>query len=161
MTGRRHRLVSTRKAAGFSQERLAETVGVERSTVMRWERGETCPQPWARPRLARALGISDYTLSELLREPVEPDNAVSRAGPLAEEPASVHRRDFLKHGVVFPALGFDELCHLGAAFDDAQRHLDIEVVGYFKQQLASCAATDGTHGPTQALPLMLGIVAAI
>ncbi|MGH3529876.1 MAG: XRE family transcriptional regulator, partial [Pseudonocardiaceae bacterium] len=55
----------------------------------------------------------------------------------------------------------DELCHLGAAFDDARRHLDIEVVGYFKQQLASCAAIDGTHGPTQALPLMLGIVAAI
>ncbi len=33
VVGRRHRLVSTRKAAGFSQERLAEAVGVERSTV--------------------------------------------------------------------------------------------------------------------------------
>ncbi|HXT43242.1 MAG TPA: helix-turn-helix transcriptional regulator [Pseudonocardiaceae bacterium] len=44
MADRRHRLVLTRKAAGFSQEeRLAETVGVERTTVMRWERGETCP----------------------------------------------------------------------------------------------------------------------
>jgi DNA-binding XRE family transcriptional regulator len=41
MVGKRHRLISTRKAAGFSQERLAEKVGVERSTVMRWERGET------------------------------------------------------------------------------------------------------------------------
>ncbi len=68
MTGRRHRLVRIRKAAGFSQERLAETIGVERSTVMRWERGETCPQPWARPKLARALGLSGRALSELLDE---------------------------------------------------------------------------------------------
>jgi DNA-binding XRE family transcriptional regulator len=77
MVGRRHRLASTRKAAGFSQERLAEAVGVERSTVMRWERGETCPQPWARPKLARALGISDQSLSELLDESTEPESAAS------------------------------------------------------------------------------------
>lgn len=75
MVGKRHRLVSTRKAAGFSQERLAETVGVERSTVMRWERGETRPQPWARPKLARALGISDQALSDLLGESAEPETA--------------------------------------------------------------------------------------
>ena len=68
MAGRRHRLVSTRKEAGFSQERLAEVLGVERSTVMRWECGETSPQPWARPKLARALGISDQLLSKLLDE---------------------------------------------------------------------------------------------
>jgi len=77
MAGKRHRLVSTRKAAGFSQEQLAEAVGVERSTVMRWERGETRPQPWARPKLARALGISDQALSELLGEPAEPQREPS------------------------------------------------------------------------------------
>jgi DNA-binding XRE family transcriptional regulator len=161
MAGKRHRLVSTRKAAGFSQERLAEVVGVERSTVMRWERGETCPQPWARPRLARALGISDQSLSELLGESAEPESVASAPGPIAKEGASVHRRDFLKHSVVFPALGFDELRHLGAAFDDARRYLDINVVGYFRQQLNNCAANDGAHGPAQALPRVLGIVAAI
>lgn len=161
MAGRRHRLISTRKAAGFSQERLAEAVGVERSTVMRWECGETCPQPWARPKLARALCLSDQALSELLSEPAEPDSAASRPGPIVEEVAPLHRRDFLKHSIAFPALGFDELRHLGAAFDDARRYLDIEVVGYFKQQLDICAANDGTHGPAQALPLVLGIVAAI
>ena len=68
MADRRHRLVGTRKEAGFSQEQLAEAVGVERSTVQRWERGETTPQPWARPKFAHALGISDQTLSELLGE---------------------------------------------------------------------------------------------
>jgi hypothetical protein len=77
MAGKRHRLISTRKAAGFSQEQLAEAVGVERSTVMRWERGETRPQPWARPKLARDIGISDQALSELLGEPAEPQRELS------------------------------------------------------------------------------------
>lgn len=161
MTGRRHRLVSTRKAAGFSQERLAEIVGVERTTVMRWERGETCPQPWARPKLARALGVSDEALSELLSESAEPERAVSAPAQIIEEVEPLHRRDFLKYSVTFPALSFDELRHLGVAFDDARRYLDAEVVGYFKQQLASCAANDGIYGPAQALPLVLGVVAAI
>ncbi len=87
MVGKRHRLVSTRKAAGLSQERLAEVVGVERSTIMRWERGETRPQPWARPKLARVLGISDQALSELLGESAEPDNAASEFGPIADKVA--------------------------------------------------------------------------
>jgi hypothetical protein len=35
------------------------------------------------------------------------------------------------------------------------------VVGYFKKQLNNWAANDGSHGPAQALPSTLGIVAAI
>lgn len=85
----------------------------------------------------------------------------SESGPVAAEVAPLHSRDFPKHSVIFPALGFDELRHLGAAFDDARRYLDIEVVGYFKKQLNNCAANDGAHGPAQVLPRALGIVAAI
>jgi transcriptional regulator with XRE-family HTH domain len=99
MVGKRHRLASTRKAAGFSQERLAETVGVDRSTVMRWERGETRPQPWARPKLARALGISDQALSELLGDSAEPESATSAPGPIVGEVASLHRRNVLKQKI--------------------------------------------------------------
>jgi tetratricopeptide (TPR) repeat protein len=39
---------------------------VERSTVVRWERGETEPVPWLRPRLAKALRISAERLAQLL-----------------------------------------------------------------------------------------------
>jgi Tfp pilus assembly protein PilF len=39
---------------------------VERSTVVRWERGETEPLPWIRPKLARALEVSAGRLEELL-----------------------------------------------------------------------------------------------
>lgn len=68
---RRHRLAQRRKAVGLSQERLAERIGVDRSTVVRWERADTDPQPWHRPRLARALGISVDELAVLLANPNE------------------------------------------------------------------------------------------
>ncbi len=58
---------------GFSQEALAGVLDVERSTVVRWESGETEPLPWIRPKLARALGVSADQLDELL----------GRAGPAA------------------------------------------------------------------------------
>jgi transcriptional regulator with XRE-family HTH domain len=45
-------------AFGHSQERLAKLVGVDTSTVARWERGETHTQPVHRPRLAEALAVS-------------------------------------------------------------------------------------------------------
>jgi transcriptional regulator with XRE-family HTH domain/tetratricopeptide (TPR) repeat protein len=68
MGGKRYRLAERRKAVGLSQERLAEIVGVDRSTVVRWERADTRPQPWHRPRLARALKVSVEELATLLTE---------------------------------------------------------------------------------------------
>lgn len=55
---------------GFTQQSLAERLGLERSTVGRWERGTGTPQPWNQPYLAKALGLSRDALADLLR--VEP-----------------------------------------------------------------------------------------
>jgi tetratricopeptide (TPR) repeat protein/DNA-binding XRE family transcriptional regulator len=66
MAARRHHLAMRRKAVGFSQEALAALLDVERSTVVRWESGETNPLPWIRPKLARALGVSTDQLYALL-----------------------------------------------------------------------------------------------
>src|SRR5947207_13744788 len=63
---KRHRLAQRRKAVGLSQEGLAEVMGIDRSTVVRWERADTEPQPWHRPRLARALKVSVEELAALL-----------------------------------------------------------------------------------------------
>jgi transcriptional regulator with XRE-family HTH domain len=63
---KRDRLAERRKAMGLSQERLAEAVGVDTSTVARWERGETEPQAVHRPRLADALKVSAEAVGELL-----------------------------------------------------------------------------------------------
>ena len=63
---KRGRLAQRRKAVGLTQEQLAGQLGVERTTVVRWERGETQPLPWIRPMLARVLKVSADRLGELL-----------------------------------------------------------------------------------------------
>ncbi|MEU5786797.1 helix-turn-helix transcriptional regulator [Micromonospora purpureochromogenes] len=66
MALKRHRLCQRRKALGYSQERLAEVLGVERSTVVRWENAETDPQPWHRTGIASALGVTLEQLDDML-----------------------------------------------------------------------------------------------
>lgn len=68
MAARRERLAQRRMAMGFSQEKLAEYLGVERSTIGRWEGGKATPQPWNRPKLAQLLRISIEELAELLAD---------------------------------------------------------------------------------------------
>lgn len=71
-SGRRTALVAARKAAGFTQDALAARVGVERTTVYRWEAGETTPLPILRPGLAQLLRLDSHRLSVLLGEPLNP-----------------------------------------------------------------------------------------
>lgn len=67
MAARRDGLARRRAAKGFTQETLAEHLGLERSTVGRWERGTGTPQPWNQPDLAKALGLTQDALANLLR----------------------------------------------------------------------------------------------
>lgn len=112
MTIRRQGLVRRRRMLGLSQQQLAERVGVDRSTVVRWERSESSPHPWHRPKMARALKITAEELDDLLldRGPAE--------GPQTER---------LEHAAANPA-GIDlvsvaclreQLTGLGAAYDTA------------------------------------------
>jgi DNA-binding XRE family transcriptional regulator len=66
MAGKRRQFARVRKAAGYTQESLAERLGVDRSTVGRWEIGEVEPQAGQRPKIAEALGISLDQLAGLL-----------------------------------------------------------------------------------------------
>lgn len=69
LTIRRTELARRRAVHGFTQEGLAEHLGVERSTVARWERGAVTPQPWIRPRLADVLALTIDQLDALLIPP--------------------------------------------------------------------------------------------
>jgi tetratricopeptide (TPR) repeat protein/transcriptional regulator with XRE-family HTH domain len=81
---RRQRLVQRRKALGLTQEALAELVAVGRSTVVRWERGESEPLPSIRHKLARALKVSTDLLESLLTaDAQQADNAAPRQLPAA------------------------------------------------------------------------------
>ncbi|TQM15609.1 helix-turn-helix domain-containing protein [Pseudonocardia kunmingensis] len=79
MPGRRPRLVQARKSAGSTQEELAHRLGVDRTTVGRWESGETEPQPWARRKLTALLGLSPSRLDAVL------DGEPSGLAPLDDE----------------------------------------------------------------------------
>lgn len=68
MVTRRRSFAQARKAAGYTQERLAEALGVDRTTVARWEAGGAEPQPWQRPRIAETFGLSLDKLAQLLAD---------------------------------------------------------------------------------------------
>lgn len=88
MKAKRHALVERREIVGHSQETLARALGVEVTTVGRWERGETSPQPSSRPKLADALGISLEELDHMLAEgqPVEVVVASDEVDGPADDP---------------------------------------------------------------------------
>ena len=83
-------LAQRRKALGLTQEELAALLGVERSTVVRWERGETQPLPWIRPKLAKTLHVSADRLEELLAADGGPARPAGRAAAVPRQlPAAV------------------------------------------------------------------------
>jgi transcriptional regulator with XRE-family HTH domain len=86
MSGKRLGLIAVRKAAGLSQERLAEQQSVERSTVQRWKAGQNTPQPALRPTLAAALRISHARLAELLEEQPYSDHQLQATPALSTVP---------------------------------------------------------------------------
>jgi transcriptional regulator with XRE-family HTH domain len=83
VAARRVGLVKARKAAGYTQEQLAEQAHVDRSTVIRWEAGGTAPLPYLRPKVARLLRVTSAELEELLAE--QPADATLSAEPSVPE----------------------------------------------------------------------------
>ncbi|MGX1758953.1 helix-turn-helix transcriptional regulator [Streptomyces lydicus] len=90
MAVKRHELVRRRRALGFTQESLAEALGVERSTARRWESGDSSPLPFQRPRVARLLQVGAEELEDLLTvTPATTSSRSERVGYALRHPSGV------------------------------------------------------------------------
>src|SRR5262245_2959802 len=89
MVRKRPRLIQRRKTVGYTQEKLAEELGADRTTVVRWERAESEPHPWQRPKLGALLRVSAEELHDILLDVVElPDQ---RAGAVEALDGAAHQ----------------------------------------------------------------------
>jgi len=86
MSTKRERLAQRRRALGLTQAALAELAGVKRSTVIRWEQGESDPKLWIRPRLAKALQVSADRLRALLDSSGAASPGARQNGPASTVP---------------------------------------------------------------------------
>lgn len=87
MVVKRRSFAQARKTAGYTQEGLAERLGVDRTTVARWEAGYTEPHPWQRPKIAEAFGLSLFEFNQLLDDVGTTGHTVDVSALPAEAPA--------------------------------------------------------------------------
>ena len=66
------RLAELRRERGFSQEGLAEQLGLSRQAVSKWERGEGLPDVYILAQIAQLYGV---TVSNLIGEEEPPKKA--------------------------------------------------------------------------------------
>ncbi|WP_329395477.1 helix-turn-helix transcriptional regulator [Streptomyces lydicus] len=101
-------LAERRRALGYSQEKLAQLLGVDRTTVGRWESGKVAPQPPQRRGLAAALEVSLEELDNLLEPPRAAGQEAARPRFIdatnAGDPDEMIRREFLRILTVSGAL---------------------------------------------------------
>ncbi|MFD6072801.1 helix-turn-helix domain-containing protein [Amycolatopsis lurida] len=91
MVAKRIALARARKAAGFTQEKLAEALRVDVSTIANWESGKSTPVPIKRPKLAKLLNVSSSELEDLLSRP-----SPHSAAQLADAPSTDDLRERLQ-----------------------------------------------------------------
>lgn len=77
-------LAALRKRAGYTQETLAEALGVSRQAVGKWESGQGLPEASTLLTLADLLGCS---LDQLMRQPLEEGEAPAEEAAPVDDPA--------------------------------------------------------------------------
>lgn len=78
-----NRIRNKRKALGFTQQKLADKLGISMMTIVRWEKGVRTPNSAILPRLAEVLNTSVEYLMGLDETPAQ--NVKDLAAKLADE----------------------------------------------------------------------------
>ena len=110
-----HPIARRRRLLGYSQEMLAEAIGVDRTTVARWERG-TIPHPHQRALIAQHLQVDPEQLAQWLGE------RVGTTAPTESVPHRQSTEDDLKE-----VSRFTTSLVRGAVGDSTLEHVDVEV----------------------------------
>jgi transcriptional regulator with XRE-family HTH domain len=134
---RRRKLVAARKAAGYTQEALAEALHVDRSTVQRWEAGHHAPWPYLWPRLARVIGVTRERLQTLLTDNDEPSSPqpVTHGSPTNQAVAweNMKRRTLMKWGVAATTAASASTTVGMSDVKRLQRLLELTIASYARQ----------------------------
>ena len=103
------KIVSLRKKAGWSQEELAEQLGVTRQSVSKWEGAQSIPDMDKVVQMSRLFGVTtDYLLKDELEEqtaaPVEEESSPLRRVTMAQAAEYLTRRKAAAPKVAFAVL---------------------------------------------------------
>ena len=103
------KIVSLRKKAGWSQEELAEQLGVTRQSVSKWEGAQSIPDMDKVVQMSRLFGVTtDYLLKDELEEqtaaPVEEESNPLRRVTMAQAADYLTRRKAAAPKVAFAVL---------------------------------------------------------
>ena len=103
------KIVSLRKKAGWSQEELAEQLGVTRQSVSKWEGAQSIPDMDKVVQMSRLFGVTtDYLLKDELEEqtaaPVEEESNPLRRVTMAQAAEYLTRRKAAAPKVAFAVL---------------------------------------------------------
>ncbi|ARQ70966.1 helix-turn-helix transcriptional regulator [Streptomyces marincola] len=119
MVGKRLKFTRQRKSRGFTQESFALALGVDRTTIQRWERGDGEPQPLQRPKIAKLLSITAEELNSLLLvEDPQPRDAKRWLGASLPDSDDELEALELARRVQASDVGRETLGRLEAVFDE-------------------------------------------
>lgn len=91
------KLMTLRRREGFSQEQLADRLGVTRQSVSKWESGAATPELVKLIALSELFGVSvDYLVKDYLEEPgrVQPEGETSRLEDKIDDLAREYKRSW-------------------------------------------------------------------
>jgi transcriptional regulator with XRE-family HTH domain/tetratricopeptide (TPR) repeat protein len=164
---RREALIKRRKAFGFTQQSLADSLGLEVTTVRNWELGRYPPSAQLRPKLAGALQVDLEVLDLLLGEAPSPipsprpvpavstsnlDLLGSKLTSRIYRDTDVDSETSAKPGIVLA-----DGTPLPVSFGPGEHELDALLLS----QLSGWAALDNQLGPGRLRPLVAAHIGVI